>query len=177
LKSTAGSGYRNSLGWRIFNKLAQAADQRLGWHKLPTPVGLAVLTGVRNILRQRNLHDTGGLPSKGVAEVPPWRPEYLPGGRRDAEAVMAQMVERDDLGNKLVLIGAVGLRNECQEPLGVDLRERARSAEALREVVPRLTSVRGVRRRCHARDSLTLMILFRAGGARQHRGARSLGAP
>ena len=76
LKSTAGSGYRRSLGWRIFNKLAQAADHRVGWHRLPTPLGLAVLTGVRNILRQRNLYDTTQLPSDGVAPVPSRRPEF-----------------------------------------------------------------------------------------------------
>ena len=76
MKSTAGSSYRKSLGWRIFNRLAQSADHRFGWHKLPTAVGLAVLTGVRNILRQRNLYDTEGLPAKDVAGVPPWRPEY-----------------------------------------------------------------------------------------------------
>ena len=76
LKSTAGSGYRRSLGWRIFNRIAQVADHRFGWHKLPTPLGLAVLTGVRNVLRQRNLCDTDKLPSKDVEPVPPWEPRY-----------------------------------------------------------------------------------------------------
>src|SRR5687768_9513873 len=76
MNSTAGSRYRRSLGWRIFNRAAQATDHRFGWHKLWTPVGLAVLTGVRNILRQRNLYDTTRLPSEGVAPVPPWRPQY-----------------------------------------------------------------------------------------------------
>jgi Animal haem peroxidase len=76
LKPTPGSGYRRSLGWRIFNRAAQAADHRFGWHKLWTPLGLAVLTGVRNVLRQRNLYDTSQLPSEGVAPVPLWRPEY-----------------------------------------------------------------------------------------------------
>jgi Animal haem peroxidase len=76
LKSTPGSGYRKSVGWRIFNKLAQAVDHRFGWHKLPTSAGLTVLTGVRNMLRQRNLYDTGGLPTRGAAEVPPWQSAY-----------------------------------------------------------------------------------------------------
>ena len=76
MKSTAGSGYRRSLGWRIFNGLTQAADHRFGWHRLPTAAGLAVLTGVRNILRQKNLYDTDGLPTKGAPELPPWQSEY-----------------------------------------------------------------------------------------------------
>ena len=70
MKAIAGSDYRKSLGWRVFNRLAQTADHRFGWHRLPTPLGLAVLTGVRNILRQRNLYDTDTLPTTGGAEVP-----------------------------------------------------------------------------------------------------------
>lgn len=35
-----------------------------------------MLIGVRNLLRQRNLHATDHLPSQHVAPMPPWRPEY-----------------------------------------------------------------------------------------------------
>jgi hypothetical protein len=76
LNQTPGSDYRRSLGWRIFNKLAQTADQRIGWHKMPTPAGLAVLTGVRNILRQSNLYDADTLPTNGAAPLPEWKPRY-----------------------------------------------------------------------------------------------------
>jgi hypothetical protein len=34
-------------------------DRRVGWHTLPTPVGLLVLRQMRERLRQRNLHDNG----------------------------------------------------------------------------------------------------------------------
>jgi hypothetical protein len=34
-------------------------DRRFGWDRLPRPLGLLTLIGLRNRLRQRNLHDTG----------------------------------------------------------------------------------------------------------------------
>jgi hypothetical protein len=67
-------GYRSSAGWRVYNRLAQALDQKIGWYRLPTPLGLAVLIGVRNVLRQRNLYDTGA--TGGDAALPPWRASY-----------------------------------------------------------------------------------------------------
>src|SRR4051812_33236691 len=70
------SGYRKAGFWRIFDRIAQALDQLKGWHRLPTPLGLLVLIGVRNILRRRNLHDTDTLPSADVPPVGPWKPEY-----------------------------------------------------------------------------------------------------
>jgi hypothetical protein len=39
--------------------LADRLDRRFGWDRLPRPVGLLTLIGVRNRLRQRNLYDTG----------------------------------------------------------------------------------------------------------------------
>lgn len=70
------TGYRDTPCWRAFNAAGQALDDRRGWHRLPTPLGLLVLIGVRNILRQRNLHDTDHLPATDVAPVTPWRPQY-----------------------------------------------------------------------------------------------------
>ena len=43
-------------GW--LERAAHAADRRIGWHKLPWPLGLAVLAGLRERLRRENLHDT-----------------------------------------------------------------------------------------------------------------------
>ena len=40
----SGSRYRDSLGWRLYDNAAAAADGCVGWDKLPTPLGLAVLT-------------------------------------------------------------------------------------------------------------------------------------
>jgi Animal haem peroxidase len=39
--------------------LADWLDRRFGWDRLPGPLGLLTLIGLRNRLRQRNLHDTG----------------------------------------------------------------------------------------------------------------------
>ena len=49
--------------WRIYDAAAQAADRAVGWDKLPRVLGLLVLVGLRDTLRQRNLHDTSALPS------------------------------------------------------------------------------------------------------------------
>ena len=70
------SGYRKSLFWRCFDGVGQALDQLKGWHRLPKPLGLLVLIGVRNVLRQRNLYDTDHLPSVDVPPVGAWKPEF-----------------------------------------------------------------------------------------------------
>ena len=70
----SGSVYRDSLGWRLYDDAAAAADRCVGWDKLPTPLGLAVLIGLRNILRQENLYDTSGQPAVNTPPVPPLEP-------------------------------------------------------------------------------------------------------
>src|SRR2546423_1714631 len=71
------NGYRNTLWWRIYDEAAQAADRAVGWDKLPRVLGLLVLVGLRNILRQRNLYDTSALPSNVHPKVPDPGPETL----------------------------------------------------------------------------------------------------
>ncbi|MGM7647697.1 peroxidase family protein [Nocardia sp. JW2] len=59
---------------RITNALVTAAevlDRRIGWFRLPTPLGLVVLVGLRARLRARNLFDTGRHPD---GPLPPGRP-------------------------------------------------------------------------------------------------------
>jgi hypothetical protein len=63
-------GYRNTVWWRLYDGAAQAADRMFGWDKLPKVVGLLVLIGLRNILRQRNLYDTSSLPSGVTPKLP-----------------------------------------------------------------------------------------------------------
>jgi hypothetical protein len=70
----AGAGYRRTPFWRAYDTVAQGVDRAIGWDRLPTPVGLLVLIGVRNILRQRNLYDTSSLPSVGGPEPGPFEP-------------------------------------------------------------------------------------------------------
>ena len=55
-------GYHDSLFWRGYEALSRSADRRVGWDRLPKPLGLAVLVGLRSELRKRNLHDTTNRP-------------------------------------------------------------------------------------------------------------------
>ena len=43
-------GYHQSAFWTLYGKLAELADRRIGWHRLPVPLGLAVLAGLRDVL-------------------------------------------------------------------------------------------------------------------------------
>jgi Animal haem peroxidase len=47
---------------------AESKDRSVGWAKLPTPIGLLVFIGLRDRLREKNLHDTG----RGALDKPPF---------------------------------------------------------------------------------------------------------
>jgi len=47
---------------RLYDATAEAIDRRIGWDKLPLPLAMLVLVGVRNVLRRKNLYDTGRGP-------------------------------------------------------------------------------------------------------------------
>src|SRR3954466_9387090 len=51
----------------ILRGTADSLDRRIGWDKLPLPAGLLTLVGLRQTLREENLHDTG----RGALDVPP----------------------------------------------------------------------------------------------------------
>lgn len=53
---------------RLLSWFAEKVDRSLGWYRLPTPLGLAVLVGLRNQLRVHNLYDTG----RGPLDKPPY---------------------------------------------------------------------------------------------------------
>jgi hypothetical protein len=72
-----GADYRRTPFWRIYDWIAQAIDHRRGWDKLPLPAGLAVLIGVRTILRQENLHDPSTVVPLDAPPVPERTPEHL----------------------------------------------------------------------------------------------------
>jgi len=67
--TTPGGSYRSSLFWRVFDTAARLVDNRVGWDKLPRPLGLAVLVGVRNSLRRENLYDTSDQPTVNAPPV------------------------------------------------------------------------------------------------------------
>ncbi len=49
--------YRPSLLARSLARVARALDHRYGWDRLPVPVGLLALLGIRDALREQNLYD------------------------------------------------------------------------------------------------------------------------
>ncbi|NHC46414.1 heme peroxidase [Motilibacter sp. K478] len=59
------------MPWRVFDGLSTRLDARRGWDRLPLPLGLAVLVGLRNELRKKNLHDPAALPSTGELPLGP----------------------------------------------------------------------------------------------------------
>ncbi|MER5978516.1 peroxidase family protein [Streptomyces sp. NPDC001857] len=65
------AGYRTSLPWRIVTAVAEGVDRRFGWDRLPVIAGLLTLLGLRVKLRQKNLHDTGRLPSVNLPDPAP----------------------------------------------------------------------------------------------------------
>ncbi|MDQ4148455.1 MAG: heme peroxidase [Actinomycetota bacterium] len=75
--SSIDPNYRNSLPWKIYNTTAQWLDHKIGWDKFPTLFGLLILVGIRNILRQKNLHDASLEPAVNMPTPGPPRANYL----------------------------------------------------------------------------------------------------
>src|ERR671911_305435 len=48
----------SSLFSRVFADITEALDRRFRWHRLPVPLGLLTLVGLRRRLRESNIHDT-----------------------------------------------------------------------------------------------------------------------
>src|SRR4051812_2150859 len=57
-----------SLFSRLFSRATEALDRKFRWHKLPLPLGLLTLVGLRMRLRESNLYDTS---SASPTKVPP----------------------------------------------------------------------------------------------------------
>src|SRR5215203_3925091 len=55
-----------SLFSRVFADITEALDRRFRWHRLPVPLGLLTLVGLRMRLRESNLHDT----SPAATDIP-----------------------------------------------------------------------------------------------------------
>jgi len=123
----SGSRYRDTAGWRLYDDVCAAADRWAGWDRLPLPLGLATLIGLRNILRQENLYDTSGEPSVNLPPVPPYEPSFL--------------VNRHDLGAYNDLdeprMGMLGTRFGRNVPLAATGRE---TPDQLMEPNPRSVS-------------------------------------
>jgi hypothetical protein len=71
------AGARRGLFGRLTGAAAQWVDRVVGWDRLPLPLGILNLIGMRNQLRERNLHDTSHLPATNTPQVPPPSPKHL----------------------------------------------------------------------------------------------------
>jgi hypothetical protein len=109
----------------LLTNAAEALDRRFGWDKLPRPLALLTLIGLRNRLRERNLYDTG----RGLLDLPDVsdHPRYL--GARTLDGTY------NDLDDPLM--GSLGSRFGRNVPLEFTVRE---PEEMLLEPNPRLIS-------------------------------------
>jgi hypothetical protein len=55
---------------KLLTTKAAALDRRFGWDRLPRPLGVLTLVGLRIRLRQENLHDTGSVDTRKGESVP-----------------------------------------------------------------------------------------------------------
>jgi hypothetical protein len=116
-----------SLFSTLLERGAQAADRRFGWDKLPLPIAILTLVGLRDRLRADNLHDTG----RGQRQAPPAgdHEDYL--GARTIDGMFNDLNDPE--------MGAIGSRFGRNVPLRYTYRE---PPEALLEPNPRLVSRR-----------------------------------
>jgi hypothetical protein len=95
----------------LYNSAASALDRRVGWDKLPKPIAMLVLIGLRNVLREKNLYDTG----RGPLDKPDVddHPRYM-----TARTLDGTFNNLDD-----PLMGALGSRFGRNVPLSATVRE------------------------------------------------------
>jgi len=109
---------------RLFANTAVAIDHRFGWDKLPKPLGIVTLIGLRTKLREQNLYDTGR------GETPDPAPD-------DGHHLTARTIDGtyNDLGSPTM--GAIGARFGRNVPLAKTYRE---PDDSILEPNPRLIS-------------------------------------
>lgn len=99
---------------RLFTRLTQSLDQKVGWHRFPLPFALVVLIGLRTILRNQNLYDT--------TEV------KLTGSDQSTGARQVTARKADGTGNDLAhpSMGSAGTRFGRNVPLEKAYPDKAR---------------------------------------------------
>ena len=75
--------YHQSTFWRLYDRAAELLDHKVGWDRLPVPLGLVTLVGLRDVLRKRNLYDTSDEPAVNLPPVAPATPEVRTTRRAD----------------------------------------------------------------------------------------------
>jgi len=109
----------------LFTDTAEKLDRRYGWDRLPWPLGLVTLIGLRNRLREKNLYDTGRGPlDKPDVSV---HPRYVTARTLDGTY--------NDLDEPLM--GSLGSRFGRNVPLELTARE---PEDRLLDPNPRLVS-------------------------------------
>jgi hypothetical protein len=92
---------------QLYSSLTEWVDRRIGWDRLPWPLGLMVVLGLRFRLRAQNLYDSG----RGPLDLPPAGDEW------HADHLTARTIDGtyNDLGDPLM--GALGSRFGRNVPL------------------------------------------------------------
>ncbi|TMC47833.1 MAG: peroxidase [Chloroflexi bacterium] len=98
---------KQSLSSRVFTGITEAVDRVVGWDKLPKPLGIVTLVGIRDKLRAENLYDSG----RGPLDRP------LPATSVDRFALISRTVDGtyNDLNSPLM--GSLGSRFGRNVPL------------------------------------------------------------
>ena len=109
---------------RTWAKLAGLIDRRFGWHRFPMPIGIALLVGIRNQLRAKNLLDTGPKPA-----AEPWEERWEKARSHDGS-----WNDRNEPG-----MGARGARFGRNVPLAKTFPQ---TLPAMLQPSPRLVSTR-----------------------------------
>jgi len=77
---------------KLLTSTAGALDRRFGWDKLPRPLGVLTLVGLRTRLREKNLYDTGAGAAKASPDSGPHRTRKLDGSYTDLEQPAMGMI-------------------------------------------------------------------------------------
>ena len=125
---------------KLLTSTAAALDRRFGWDKLPRPLGVLTLVGLRTRLREKNLYDTGSAAPRPRRAAAPHSTRTLDGSYNDLEQPA---------------MGMIGARFGRNVPLEHTFPERepraARAEPAARQ--PRAADAR----RVHAGDDVNVL--------------------
>ena len=123
-----------------YSSLTEWVDRRIGWSKLPWPLGLLVILGLRFRLRAKNLYDSG----RGALDVPP------PGDEWHVDHLTARTIDGTYNDLEEPLMGGLGSRFGRNVPLDHAYPD---PDDRLLEPDPRRVSLRAADpRRVHPRD-------------------------
>ena len=77
---------------KLLTSTAAALDRRFGWDKLPRPLGVLTLVGLRTRLREKNLYDTGAGSATAAPSSGPHNTRTFDGSYTDLEQPAMGMI-------------------------------------------------------------------------------------